>query len=180
MIAVLTLLFTALIQTALAFITKIGIDDYILKGKSEGFDTIALYYFGMILLMLVTTFAQIYTTMWLGQKVQDDIRMEVFAHLQKLHLKFYDNNPVGRMVTRVTNDINTLNEMFSSGVVNIIGDILMLVFFVGALFYVSWELALITFISLPLLPDGPVKSCLFECVCPGTPFRYNYHPAVYP
>ena len=115
-IAVLMLMMTALFQTALAFITKIGIDDYMLTGVSTGFEIIAFKYLGIIFGILFASFVQIYTTMWLGQKVQDDIRMEVYSHLQKLHLGFYDKNPVGRLVTRVTNDINTLNELFSSGV----------------------------------------------------------------
>lgn len=150
-LAVTMLVMAALFQTALAFITKSGIDDYILTGTAENFEIIGLKYLALIFGIMIVSFFQIYSTMWLGQKVQDDIRMEVFAHLQKLHLGYYDKNPVGRLVTRVTNDINTLNELFSSGVVNIIGDILMLTFFVSALLYVNWQLACITFISLPLL-----------------------------
>lgn len=150
-LAILALLFNAIFQTSLAFITKWGIDKNIMAGKMEGFKLLALAYLGVVVLLLGSTYTQIYVTMWLGQKVQNDIRMEIFHRLQKLHLGFYDKNPVGRLVTRVTNDVNTLNELFSSGVVNIIGDILMLVFFVAALFYVNWKLALITFISLPLL-----------------------------
>ncbi len=151
LLAVSMLVLNALFQTALAFITKTGIDDYILAGTADHFDILALKYLGIIFGLLIVTFFQIYSTMWLGQKVQDDIRMELFAHLQKLHLGYYDKNPVGRLLTRVTNDINTLNELFSSGVVNIIGDILMLGFFVSALLYVNWRLACITFISLPVL-----------------------------
>ncbi|MFC1475244.1 ABC transporter ATP-binding protein [Candidatus Zixiibacteriota bacterium] len=150
-LAVFTLILNAAFQTSLAFVTKKGIDDFIVPGISEGFQILALVYVVIVVLQLFSTYTQIYITMWLGQKVQDDIRMEIYSHLQKLHPGFYDKNPVGRLVTRVTNDVNTLNEMFSSGVVNIIGDILMLVFFVGALFYVNWKLALVTFISLPLL-----------------------------
>jgi len=150
-LAVLTLLANAALSTSLAFVTQKGIDNHIIPGIAEGFYLLALFYLVIIFLQLGSTYLQIYTTMWLGQKVQDDIRMEVFGHLQKLHLGFYDKNPVGRMLTRVTNDVNTLNELFSSGVVNIIGDILMLAFFVGALVYVNWKLALVTFISLPLL-----------------------------
>ncbi len=150
-LAVTMLVMTALFQTALAFITKIGIDDFMLTGNADGFEIVALKYLAIIFGILFASFIQIYTTMWLGQKVQDDIRMELFAHLQKLNLGFYDKNPVGRLVTRVTNDINTLNELFSSGVVSVIGDILMLVFFVSALLYVNWQLAVITFISLPIL-----------------------------
>ena len=150
-LAVIMLVLNALFQTALAFITKSGIDDYMLKGVADGFDLLTLKYLGLIFGIMVVSYVQIYTTMWLGQKVQDDIRMEVFSHLQQLHLGYYDKNPVGRLVTRVTNDINTLNDLFSSGVVNIIGDILMLGFFVSALLYVNWKLACITFISMPIL-----------------------------
>lgn len=150
-LAVVLLLLSAGFQTALAFITKKGIDENIMVGVRDGFATIALIYLGLILVNLAVNFFQIYLTAWLGQKVQDKIRMQVFSHLQRLHLSFYDKNPVGRMVTRVTNDINTLDELFSSGVANIIGDILMLGFFIGALVYVNWKLALVTFISLPFL-----------------------------
>lgn len=150
-LAVVVLVLVALLQTALAFITKHGIDEYIMPGKAEGFGNIALAYLAIILFLTLAGYVQIYVTMWLGQKVQHDIRMQIFAHLQRLHLGFYDKNPVGRMVTRVTSDVNTLDELFSSGVVNIIGDILMLVFFVGALVWVNWKLALVTFVSLPLL-----------------------------
>jgi ATP-binding cassette subfamily B protein len=150
-LAVVLLLLSAGFQTTLAFVTKKGIDENIMLGVKEGFLAIALIYLVVIFLNLLVNFLQIYLTAWLGQKVQDNIRMQVFSHLQKLHLGFYDKNPVGRMVTRVTNDINTLNELFSSGVANIIGDILMLGFFIGALIYVNWKLALVTFISLPIL-----------------------------
>ena len=150
-LAVLMLILNAGFHTSLAFITRWAIDDHIVAGVAEGFALVALAYMGVILLLTLSTYGQIYLTMWLGQKVQHDVRMQVFRKLQKLHLAFFDKNPVGRMVTRVTNDVNTLNEMFSSGVVNIIGDILMLVLFVSALIWVSWKLSLVTFISLPLL-----------------------------
>jgi len=149
--AVVLLLVSSLFQISLTFLIQIGIDDYIKAGDKQGLGIIALLYIGAILLALAASYAQLYSTMWLGQKVQHDIRMQVFRHLQKLHLGFFDKNPVGRLVTRVTNDVNVLNEMFSSGVVTIIGDIFMLVLIVGALLYYNWQLALITFIVLPLL-----------------------------
>ncbi len=150
-LAVFVLVVNAALQTSLAFVTKNGIDNHIMVGVAEGFDRLALLYLAISAVLLIATYVQIYVTMWLGQRVQHDIRMQIFRHLQKLHLGFFDKNPVGRMVTRVTNDVNTLNELFSSGVVSIIGDILMLVFFVGALIYVNWKLALVTFVSIPLL-----------------------------
>jgi len=149
--AVLVLLSVAILQTGLAFVAKWAIDDYIKPQVIEGFEMMALSYLGISVLVFFFTFAQIWVTMLLGQKVQHDIRMQVFGHVQRLHLGYFDRNPVGRLVTRVTNDVNTLNELFSSGVVNIIGDLLMIIFYVAALFYVSFKLALVVFITIPLL-----------------------------
>jgi len=150
-LAVLMLLVAALAQVALPFLTQYGIDNYIKAKDAHGLGVIALAYLAVMILMLGATYGQTYITMWLGQKVQFDIRMELFRHLQKLHLQYFDGNPVGRLLTRVTNDVNVLNEMFSSGVVTIVGDILTLVFIVAALLYYNWKLALVTFTALPLL-----------------------------
>jgi len=150
-VAVIVLLIVAVLQTGLAFVAKWAIDDFIKPGVKEGFENMAIAYLGISVAVFAFTFAQIWITMLLGQKVQHDIRMQVFGHVQKLHLGYFDKNPVGRLVTRVTNDVNTLNELFSSGVVNIIGDLLMIIFYVAALFYVSWKLALVVFITVPLL-----------------------------
>lgn len=149
--AVLLLLVAALAQVALPFLTQYGIDNYIKAKDAHGLGLVALAYLGVMLLMLAATYGQTYITMWLGQRVQFDIRMELFRHLQRLHLQYYDRNPVGRLLTRVTNDVNVLNDMFSSGVVTIIGDVLTLVFIVTALLYYNWKLALVTFTALPLL-----------------------------
>ena len=150
-LAVLIIFLASAAQISLAFITKHGIDEYVEKQVSDGFLEIALIYLSIIIGIALLTFAQVMTTAWLGQKVQHDLRREIFTHLQRLHLGFYDHNPVGRMVTRVTNDVNTLNEMFSSGVVAIIGDLFMLALIVGGMIYLNWQLALITFIALPIL-----------------------------
>ncbi|MFH1373726.1 MAG: ABC transporter ATP-binding protein [bacterium] len=149
--AVALLMLSSLFQISLTFLTQIGIDDYIAVGDRSGLAMIALLYLGAVLLALLASYAQLYATMWLGQKVQHDIRRQIFDHLQKLHVGYFDRHPVGRLVTRVTNDVNVLNEMFSSGVVTIIGDIFMLILIVSALLYYNWQLALITFVVLPLL-----------------------------
>ncbi len=150
-VAVLGLFFAAAAQISLAFITKYGIDNYIEARRADHFEYVAFLYLGVILLILGFNYVQIIATAWLGQKVQHDLRMQVFSHLQRLHLGFFDKNPVGRLVTRVTNDVNTLNEMFSSGVVAIIGDVFMLCLIIGAMLYVNWQLALITLTVLPVL-----------------------------
>ncbi len=149
--AVVLMLIGSVFQISFAFFTQIAIDDYIAAGDQPGLMRLALMFLLAVALGFAASYAQLYITAWLGQKVLHDIRMQVFSHLQKLRLSYFDRNPVGRLVTRVTSDVNVLNEMFSSGVVTVIGDLFMLALIVAALFYYNWRLALITFLVLPLL-----------------------------
>ena len=150
-LAVGLLLIGSATQVALPWLVQVAIDDYIANQDASGFTWIVMGYLIVMLVSFGSTYGQTYITMWLGQKVQFDIRMQVFKHLQKLHLGYFDKNPVGRMLTRVTNDVNVLDELFSSGVVSIVGDIFTLIFIVAMLLYYNWQLALITFLVLPLL-----------------------------
>ncbi len=150
-LAVALLLIGSATQVALPWLIQVAIDDYIAKQDASGFSWIVMGYLVVMLVSFGSTYGQTYITMWLGQKVQFDIRMQVFKHLQKLHLGYFDKNPVGRMLTRVTNDVNVLDELFSSGVVSIVGDIFTLIFIFAMLLYYNWQLALITFLVLPLL-----------------------------
>ncbi|MDF1546146.1 MAG: ABC transporter ATP-binding protein, partial [bacterium] len=150
-LSVVALLINSFFQIYVGFLTKEGIDDHILTSDYEGFRMVIIKYLIVVAIVFGTSFVQIYWTAWLGQKVQHDIRMRVFRHIQRLHLGYFDRNPVGRLVTRVTNDINTLNELFSSGVVAVLGDIFMLLLIVSSLLYLNWQLALITFVTLPIL-----------------------------
>lgn len=149
--AVLLLLLVSVSQVFQARLIQEAVDNNIITGETDGLATIMWLFFAVIVLSFLGTFAQVYMTQWLGQRIQYTIRMQVFGHLQKLHLGFFDKNPVGRLVTRVTNDINVLNEMFSSGVVNIFGDIFMLILIVSYMMYINWQLALITFTVVPLM-----------------------------
>lgn len=139
------------VQVGMVFLIKSGIDTYIAQGDAAGLGMLAVTFAGAILVAFGAGYAELYIMTWLGQRVQDDIRMQIFRHIQKLHTGYFDRTPVGRIVTRITNDVNALNEMFSSGVIAVIGDIFMLTLIVGALLYLNWQLALITFIVLPLL-----------------------------
>lgn len=150
-IAVILLLLGSLVQISFAFITQIAIDDYIASGDQAGLVRLVLVFLLAVGLSFGASYAQLYITAWLGQQVLHDIRMQVFSHLQKLRLSYFDRNPVGRLVTRVTSDVNVLNEMFSSGVITVVGDLFMLALIVAALLYYNWQLALITFMVLPLL-----------------------------
>ena len=150
-LAVFLLLLVSLSQVIQARLIQVGIDDHIMQQRSEGYTSIIAAFFAVIAFVFGASFAQIYLTQWLGQRVQYTIRMQVFRHLQRLHLGFFDRNPVGRLVTRVTNDVNVLNEMFSSGVVNIFGDLFMLAFIIGYMLHINTQLALITFVVVPLI-----------------------------
>ncbi len=88
---------------------------------------------------------------WTGQKVMFDLRRQIFRHLQRLHVAFFDKNPVGRLVTRVTTDVDALNEMFTSGVVSIFEDLFVLFGILGVMLCMNWKLALITFAVLPFI-----------------------------
>ncbi len=150
-IAVILLIGGSALQLLLPVIVQIGIDKYIATKDVGGLGKITLVYGGILFAAFLLSYGQLYITMVVGQKVMYDIRMEVFRHLQKLHLQFFDKNPVGRLVTRVTNDVNVLNEMFSSGLVSIFGDLITVIGIIIAMLYYNWKLALLTFAVLPLL-----------------------------
>jgi ATP-binding cassette subfamily B protein len=99
----------------------------------------------------VLEYAQSLLTTWIGQRVMRDLRLEVFGHLQRLSLPYFDRNPVGRLMTRVTNDVETLNELFSSGVVTVFGDLFTLAAIMGLMLWADWRLALVAFTTLPLM-----------------------------
>lgn len=107
------------------------------------------------LVALVLTFGVLYVQgvlmQFMGQAIMRDLRRELFAQLQRLPLGYFDRNPIGRLVTRVTNDVDALNELFTAGLVSIFGDVMLLVGIVGVLFWLNWKLALVSFAILPVL-----------------------------
>ncbi|HEX4786631.1 MAG TPA: ABC transporter ATP-binding protein, partial [Candidatus Sulfotelmatobacter sp.] len=117
----------------------------------HGIAQISAIYFSLLLLTFVFEFLQTYFMQWTGQKIMFDLRSQIFRHLQRMHVAFYDKNPVGRLVTRVTTDVDALNEMFTSGVVSIFEDFFVLLGIVGIMLYMNWKLALITFAVLPFI-----------------------------
>src|SRR5262245_65168707 len=84
-----------------------------------------------------------------GQRIMQDMRRQIFGHLQRLHVAYFDRNPVGRLMTRVTTDVDALNELFTSGVVTVFGDLFTLFGIMGVMLYLNWRLALVTFAVLP-------------------------------
>src|ERR1700689_3465204 len=147
------------------YLTKVAIDRYLApaEGLSTGFWSwlspraitgiaqIAAIYVGLLVFSFLLEFLQTYFMQWTGQKVMFDLRSQIFRHLQRLHVAFFDKNPVGRLVTRVTTDVDALNEMFTSGVVSIFEDLFLLAGILGVMLCMNWKLALITFAVLPFI-----------------------------
>jgi ATP-binding cassette subfamily B multidrug efflux pump len=147
------------------YLTKVAIDRYLAPTQGSvsgmwswlspnaitGIAQIAAIYVGLLLLSFLLEFLQTYYMQWTGQKVMFDLRRQIFRHLQRLHVAFYDQNPVGRLVTRVTTDVDALNEMFTSGVVSIFEDLFVLLGILGVMLCMNWKLALITFAVLPFI-----------------------------
>ena len=145
------LLLVSALQLAGPFLTLIAIDDYISTGDRTGLTLLALLYLGLLILQFGCTFAQTWLMNWTGQRVMNDLRVEIFSHVQTLHVGYFDRNPVGRLITRVTNDVDVLNELFTAGVVSIFGDIFLLGGIVTVMLWKDWQLALVTFSVLPLI-----------------------------
>ncbi|MCL5992329.1 MAG: ABC transporter ATP-binding protein/permease [Bacteroidetes bacterium] len=147
---VITIISSAL-APVLPYLTKIAVDKYIEPRNWNGLVGI-IFIIGVLLLVnAFLRFVLTYLMQWLGQKVLFDVRMSVFKHIQSLSMRFYDTNPVGRLVTRVTNDVEGLNELFSQGVVMIAADIMLIFWIIGFMFYTNWELSLLTLSVIPLL-----------------------------
>jgi ATP-binding cassette subfamily B protein len=113
--------------------------------------TLAVLFLAALLLEFLIEYGQTLLTTYLGQRVMYDLRMQIFGHLQRLSISYFDRNPVGRLMTRVTSDVETLNELFSSGVVTVFGDVFTLVAIMAMMLWIDWRLALVTFAVIPLV-----------------------------
>ena len=141
----------SLLQLAQPYLTKLAIDQYIATADLAGLDRIALL-FGLVLVAsFALEFAQTWVMQMTGQRIMFDMRMQIYRHLQRLDLRDYDRNPVGRLMTRVTTDVDTLNELFSSGVVAIFGDVFTLAGIMIVLVWLDWRLAVVAFAVLPII-----------------------------
>jgi len=133
------------------YLIKVAIDRFVAVRRLEGLNTLAALY----LLVLVVAFAAEYLQTWTmqltGQRIMFDLRMSIYDHLQRLDLQFYDRNPVGRLMTRVTSDVDVLNDLFTAGVVTIFGDVFALVGIMVMMLWMNWRLALVAFAVLPLV-----------------------------
>ncbi|WP_213803267.1 ABC transporter ATP-binding protein [Granulicella sp. dw_53] len=151
------------------YLVKVAVDTYMSGATAEelahgnwlarhlnpepatGITELGLLYLGTLVLTYALEFLQTYLMQWTGQKIMFDLRSQIFRHLQGMHPAFFDHNPVGKLVTRVTSDVDALNEMFTSGVLAIFEDVFVLAFIVIIMLRMSWPLALLTLAVLPLI-----------------------------
>ncbi|MEE9244923.1 MAG: ABC transporter ATP-binding protein [Gemmatimonadota bacterium] len=149
--AVIMLILASGLELVGPYLTAVAIDKAIPAGDLRLITVLATIYAVALAVALLLSYLQTLLATWIGQKVMYDLRTEIFAHLQRLSLRFFDRNPVGRLMTRMTSDVEVLNEMFTSGVVAIFGDVFTLLFIVGVMLAMNWKLALVSFTVLPLV-----------------------------
>jgi ATP-binding cassette subfamily B multidrug efflux pump len=151
------LLAMLLIPIAIAFevvqpyLIKLAIDEHIAVRKLDGLALIAGLFLGFVIMQALVSYAQLYALQLLGQRSMHELRLSTYRHVITRRSAFYDRMPVGRLLTRMTNDVENINEMFASGVVTLLADAIKLVAIVGMMLYLNVQLTLITFLSLPLL-----------------------------
>jgi ATP-binding cassette, subfamily B, multidrug efflux pump len=133
------------------YLIKVAIDRYVAARQLEGLDTLAALFLGVLVVSFAAEYTQTWTMQLTGQRIMFDLRMAIYGHLQRLDLAFYDRNPVGRLMTRVTSDVDVLNDLFTSGVVTVFGDVFALVGIMVMMLWMNWRLALVAFAVLPLV-----------------------------
>src|SRR5947209_6427561 len=161
------LLFDSLLQIIGPLLTKLAVDRYLVPSHGPqtlswlngwlshdpwtGLSQLAELYLAVVVFGFFFDFGQTYLMQWTGQKAMFDLRRELMAHLQTLDLSFFDKNPVGRLVTRVTTDVDVLNDLFASGLVTIIGDVLMLSFVIAAMARLSPGMTVLMLAVMPIV-----------------------------
>jgi ATP-binding cassette, subfamily B, multidrug efflux pump len=141
----------ACLELAPPYLTKVVIDRYIPARDIAGLGTIAAIYIAVLAGSFALEYVQTWTMQATGQRIMFDLRMQMMTHLHRLDLRFYDRNPVGRLMTRVTTDVDVLNDLFTSGVVSVFGDVFTLIGIMAVLVWMDWRLALVAFSVLPLI-----------------------------
>jgi ATP-binding cassette, subfamily B, multidrug efflux pump len=150
-IAIAAIVANSALQLVPPYLTKVVIDNYIPAHDLSGLGLVAVMFLATLIGGFSLEYIQTWTMQMTGQRIMFDIRMQVYSHLQRLDLRFYDRNPVGRMMTRVTTDVDVLNDLFTAGVVSIFGDVFTLIGIMFVLLWMDWRLALVAFSVLPLI-----------------------------
>ena len=149
--SLLLLLAVSMLSLAGPLLTKMAIDDYIRVQQYEGLDRIAIIYIVVLVAAFVCQFLQYTLMQYIGQKVMFDLRTQVFAHLHKMSFRFFDRNPIGKMMTRTVNDVEVLNEMLTSGLILVFSDLFTLVGIFLMLAWLDWRLMLVVCAIFPFL-----------------------------
>ncbi len=150
-LALASIVCASVLQLAQPYLMKLAIDRYIATADLAGLDRIALAFLAILLGSFALEYLQTWVLQMTGQRIMFDMRMEIYGHLQRIDVQFYDRNPVGRLMTRVTTDVDVLNDLFTAGVVSIFGDIFTLLGIMIVLVAMDWRLALLAFSVLPLI-----------------------------
>ena len=153
-IAILFNIVVAALGPVRPYLTKVAVDDYIANSNYNGLLLIAGILLATLVVQGLIQYLLTYYTQYLGQRIIYDLRAQIFSHVQKLALKFFDRTPIGRIVTRTTNDVESLNELFSSGIVMVFSDIFIIVWILLFMFFMDVKLSLVTLSVLPVLVYG--------------------------
>src|SRR5499427_1518219 len=138
-------------ELAQPYLFKVAIDRFISTGQTAGLGGIAELYLLTLVVSFAGEYGQTWTVQWIGQRIMFDLRMAIYGHLQRLDVRYYDRNPVGRLMTRVTSDVDVINDLFTSGVATVFGDVFTLVGIMAMMLWMNWQLALVAFAVLPLI-----------------------------
>jgi ATP-binding cassette subfamily B multidrug efflux pump len=138
-------------ELTLPYLTKIAIDQYIRPGRLGGLYLLAAIFVGILVIRLIASFAQVYLLQLSGQKIMRDMRTQIFDHLMKLPTKFFDRNPVGRLVTRATNDVAAINEMYASVLVYLFKDVFLVLGIFIIMLQLNWQLGLLILVLAPII-----------------------------
>ena len=141
----------SLVDLAQPLVTQQAIDRYIATGDLAGLNRLMLVFLALLVVNFACEYFQTFILQNTGQKIMRTMRMQVYGHLQRIDLRFYDRNPVGRLMTRVTTDVDALNDLFASGVVTVFGDVLVLVGIMVVMLVMDWRLALVAFAVIPFI-----------------------------
>ncbi len=150
-VALMLTLITNVLVSLQPYFTKVAVDDFIVPKQIDGIWVFAFAFFGLFLFRFLFSYIQEILLNMVGQRVMFDLRTEIFTKLQRQEVAYYDKYPVGRIITRLTSDVDALNELFTSGVIDVLGDLVVIFAIIGMMFWLDWKLAIVSLITVPLL-----------------------------
>ncbi len=144
------IILASVVRQAGPYLTKIAVDDYIVPRDTDGLTHLVMLYMGLLIAQFGVGYCQSWTTNMIGQWAMRDVRLQIFTHLQRLPMRFFDRTPVGRLMARNTNDVDALNELFTDGIVSMVSDIFTIVTILAYIFYMDVALGLLISLALPV------------------------------